>query len=764
MLPMTWGNLRSWWVISGLVLVVAALTAVPMVLKSAHVGWPTWLVTGFVVLAGVLLTVWKPLLSTRSDALTARTKIKVDQQARAEAMVRGLPSRKGHLLRVEQVISRAVLNIHEAIPLPAGSEMGLSADLPQYVTRDIDADLRTFLTARSSTGGFALLIGPAAAGKTRTAYEAVRHVMPRWRMLMPSTGTELNELVANRADLTRSVIWLNETQDFLTSSDPLTAATVRRLLADTARPVILIGTIWPDHYDQLRTMSGTALPATADNNTSPLPVLGAAPGQGAARSAGNEADAEGVGTTPRAAESPRRNARDVLDQARPFPMPRFSHDEWQRAIELAPADPRLEEAARHRHGGLGLTQILSAAPQLIHRWEQADTPYGQAVLTAAVTARRCGHPDTIPETVLEAMAAQLLTGHQRATAPPDWFPRALIWACRPLHHTGGIAPLRPHAQTIRQVDGYRVTDILTNHTAPTAPATAPDHLPDTLWNTLITAAAPDACFRIGYAANTSNRSPQTTTAWTRAAEAGDTHAMTGLGLLVYQQGDTDSAHLWLTRAAESGDTYAIAGLGLLLYQQGDTDGARTRWTQAARQGSTSAMGNLGSLLSEQGDIDGATTWYAQAAEAGDTHAMGKLGSLLSKQGDIDGARTWWTRAAEAGRTHAMVGLASILFEDGDVDGARTWWTQAAEAGDTTGMVGVGLILREQGDIDGARTWWTQAAQQGNLIAVQELGSLPCEHCDIDGATTSFTRATQASDTDAAAALAELRDDETGPPS
>ncbi|MFI0226959.1 hypothetical protein [Streptomyces lydicus] len=257
---MRWGTPRSWWMVSGLVLVVVALTAVPVVVKSAHVGGPVWLVPVVTAAAGVVLGVWKPLLSARGDALAARTRARAEQEALAVATLQTLPTRKGKVPRVEEVTSRAVLNIHEAIPLPAGTVAGPSADLPEYVPRDIDAALRAYVTQQSARGRFALLVGPAAAGKTRTAYEAVRQVLPRWRLLMPATGAELNALVAGGSDLARTVIWLNETQNFLTGSDPLTAVTVRRLLADEARPVILIGTIWP-RYDQLRT---TLPPPAAD--------------------------------------------------------------------------------------------------------------------------------------------------------------------------------------------------------------------------------------------------------------------------------------------------------------------------------------------------------------------------------------------------------------------------------------------------------------------------------------------------------------------
>ncbi|WP_413812641.1 tetratricopeptide repeat protein [Streptomyces sp. OE57] len=585
---MKWGKLRSLSGLSVLVLIVAGLTAVPGVVKAVHLPQPGWTVPIVLAVAGALLGLWKPLLSAHSDVHAARIKARADRENRASDAVRALPTRKDKVLRVEEVTSRAVLNIHKAIPLPAGAAgVGLSDELPEYVARDIDANLRTYLTARSTTGGFALLVGPAAAGKTRTAYEALRQVLPDWRLLMPATGAEANELAAAGVDLSHSVIWLNETQDFLTGSNPLSAATVRRLLADTARPVILIGTIWPDHYDQLR---GT--PEAPESRSVGDLAAGSQSTEGDQTLAGAEAG--------QPVETPGHNARDVLNQARPFAVSGFSGAEWERAAELARRGPRLALATTHRESRLGMTQILSAAPELIHRWEQADNPYGKAVLTAAVTARRCGHPDTIPNSVLKALAIHFLTGTQCATATATWYDDALDWACRPVHHAGDIAPLRPHAKTIGHIDGYRVTDILTHHTVPTAPAQLPDRLCAEVWDTLIATVTADACNSIGYAAYVNSQLPQATAAWTRAGEAGHSQAMFNLGVLLSDQGDNDGARIWWTRAAEQGHTSSMRAMGALLHRQDDTEGARTWYTRAADRGDTDLWEPLPSCYPTKG--------------------------------------------------------------------------------------------------------------------------------------------------------------------
>ncbi len=245
--------MRSGWPLAGLLLVVAAGTAVPAIIRAGHVPGPKWLAPAVVAVCGVVLMIAKPLLTTWTDALSARVRTRTDVQARARAAEGGLPSVGGQRPRVEQVTGRALLDIHEAIPLPAGSDEGLSPELPEYVTRDVDADLRTALKAQSRTGGFNLLVGPAAVGKTRCAYEALRAEVPRWELLMPADGAEVADLAAG--GLSHAVVWLNETQNFLTGPRPLTAATVRRLLADTTSPVILIGTIWPGLHRNQRSTS-----------------------------------------------------------------------------------------------------------------------------------------------------------------------------------------------------------------------------------------------------------------------------------------------------------------------------------------------------------------------------------------------------------------------------------------------------------------------------------------------------------------------------
>ncbi|MHA5050267.1 tetratricopeptide repeat protein [Streptomyces sp. SD15] len=717
---MRWRKLRPWFALVGPLLAVVMLTAAPAGVKAGELTWPKWLVAGVVAAGGVLVAVWAPLVKARTDTLAARTTRAAERDAQAEEALTRLPTLKGKVLLAKDVTDRALLGIHEAIPLPANSasKQGLSAELPTYVLRDIDADLRTALEARSKTGGFVLLVGPAAAGKTRCAYEAIQAVLPHWRLFMPPDAATLSELVTGGADLKHSVVWLNETQNFLTGPDHLKAATVRRILADTARPVILIGTIWPTTYDQLRTAA-----TTQDEN-----------------------DGEG--------QDLNRDAGEVLELARRFSLGSWSDQEWGRAEELFSVDPRIGQVLRHREQ-TGLAQMLSAAPELIHRWEQADSPFGQAVITAAVVARRCNHPAAVSVPVIEALAKEFLTGNERATAGEGWLAEALIWACQPVHHSGGIAPLQAFGETMGRIDGYEVSDILVDHLAQSAPVTQ-EQITPSIWESLAKWANSQACLPIGTEAYFAGMLATAASAWERAAESGSTDAMFNLGILLKDRSDTDGARTWWERAAESGSTDAMFNLGILLKDQGDTDGARTWYTRAADAGDTDAMFNLGILLQHQGDTDGARTWYNRAIDAGHTSAMFNLGNLLKDQGDTEGARTWYNRAADAGDTDAMFNLGSLLKDQGDTDGARTWWQRAADAGHTDAMFNLGILLEHQGDTEGARTWYNRAADTGHTDAMFNLGILLEHQGDTDGARTWWQRAADAGDTGAAAALSTLR--------
>ena len=303
------------------------------------------------------------------------------------------------------------LGVHAAISVP-----GVPDDvLPEYVPRDADAagsGVRARVAAAAERGGFVLLVGGSSVGKTRCAAEAVRVVLPDWWLVHPSGPDQVAALA--QVPSPRTVVWLNELQDYLDGEHGLTAAVVRALLN---HPAVIIGTLWPERY--------------AAYTTEPEP----------------------------GAADPHRQERQVLDLADVVRIaPAFSEAEQGRARVAAARDPRLRVALES--AGYGLTQTLAAAPQLVARWEDAQTasPYAWAVLTAALDMARLGARAPLSADLLRAAAPGYCTSQQQAEAPDNWFERALAYATAKLY--GAAAALSPVGSGMGQVAGYTVADYL----------------------------------------------------------------------------------------------------------------------------------------------------------------------------------------------------------------------------------------------------------------------------------------------------------------
>ena len=239
------------------------------------------------------------------------------EQAQA---VRALAGRR---VRVAEAHLR-LLGVHEAIRVA-----GVSDEVPpEYVPRDVDAaefGVRAKVTAAARRGGLVLLVGGSSVGKTRSAAEAVKEVLPEWWLVHPAGSAE----VATLADAppAHTVVWLDQLERYLDGEHGLTGAVVRALLG-APHPVVIIGTLWPDWYTVYATVPS---PGGAD---------------------------------------PHARERDVLGLAAVVRIgPVFSAAEQGRARAAAARDPRLRIALEA--AGYGLTQTLAAAPQLVARWEDA---------------------------------------------------------------------------------------------------------------------------------------------------------------------------------------------------------------------------------------------------------------------------------------------------------------------------------------------------------------------------------------------------------
>jgi hypothetical protein len=335
-------------------------------------------------------------------------------------------------VRAEDVDLRR-LGVHAAISVP-----GVPDDaLPEYVPRDADADVRARMAVAAERGGFVLLVGGSSVGKTRCAAEAVRALLPEWWLVHPAGPDQVAALA--QVPSPRTVVWLDELQDYLDGEHGLDGAVVRALL-NAPDPAVIIGTLWPDRYAAYTTV---APPGAAD---------------------------------------PHRRERQVLDLAAVIRIaPEFTGAERDRARAAAARDPRLEVALGS--AGYGLTQTLAAAPQLVARWEDARTasPYAWAVLTAALDAARLGAAAPLSADLLRAAAPGCCSSAQQAEAPQNWFEQALAYATGKLY--GAAAALSPAGAGIMgEVAGYIAADYLLQHASRERRY---EHVPVSTWDAVL---------------------------------------------------------------------------------------------------------------------------------------------------------------------------------------------------------------------------------------------------------------------------------------
>ena len=472
------------------------------------------------------------------------------------------------------------LGVHAAISVP-----GVPDDvLPEYVPRDIDAagsGVRAKVAAAARRGGFVLLVGGSSVGKTRCAAEAVRAVLPDWWLVHPAGPEQVAALA--EVPSPRTVVWLNELQDYLDSEHGLAGAVVRALLN---HPAVIIGTLWPDRY-----AAYTTVPA---------------PG----------------------APDPHRRERQVLDLADVVRIaPSFSPGEQERARAAAARDRRLAIALGT--AGYGLTQTLAAAPQLVARWENAD-PYAWAVLTAALDAARLGARSPLSADFLRAAAPGYCTSQQQAEAPGNWFGQALAYATGKLH--GVAAALCPAGAGMGKVAGYTAADYLIQHASRERRSA---RVPTSTWDAILTYVRdPADTSRLADSARNRLLYRYAIPLYNRAADVGDFRGAKRLAGLLRQRGDVDG----LRARADAGDTEAAVELAGLLAKRGELDEAVQILRARADAGDTEAAVELAGLLAKRGELDEAM----QILRAWDDSAAGDAAWRLD---ELLAGRATWTGCA-----------------------------------------------------------------------------------------------------------------------
>ncbi|MBV9352926.1 MAG: hypothetical protein JOZ23_15535, partial [Mycobacterium sp.] len=276
---------------------------------------------------------------------------------------------------------------------PAAIQTVLGGTVPEYVAREVDADLRGAIEAALGGAGSWMLVvvGASKIGKSRTLFEALTAcaVAERLQLVAPVHGDALRSLLDPGQPMpTRpkyAVLWLDDLEPFLAQG--VTWQTLRDW--QSSRPGWIVAA----------TYGGKGSELVAEAATGGLTTLGA----------------------------------DILQHAREITLHATS------SKEMGPLRGRLSDAdldAVRRHG---LAAYLVAGPALQrklttkrHAPGEPECPEGVAVVHAAVDWARCGRTDPISGDTLRALWPNFL---QAGITPDDRFAIGLEWALRPVAAT-----------------------------------------------------------------------------------------------------------------------------------------------------------------------------------------------------------------------------------------------------------------------------------------------------------------------------------------
>jgi hypothetical protein len=322
---------------------------------------------------------------------------------------------RGGRARPPAVLRRRLTTVADCDPHEIGVHRALTptgSALTTYVGRDVDPALNAAVTAARRNGGLLVLVGPTGAGKTRAAYEALLRTVPDFAVVRAVCGADPMGAIPSRA-----VVWCDDLAQLLTDKR---ATRALGTILKGPDPAIMVGALWPDQYQRYLV----------------LPRPGAA-------------DTHAL-------------QRQLLAHASVVDVPReLSARERANAKLAAECDPAVAAALASTDGGP--FQIIAGARHLVSRWRNAADPYGQALISAAVEARRCGVSTALKPERLRAAARRYLTPAQQAQAPPGWFESGLAYATATL--PGGVAAVIPVAWRLETGEpyGYVAADYLVSH-------------------------------------------------------------------------------------------------------------------------------------------------------------------------------------------------------------------------------------------------------------------------------------------------------------
>lgn len=621
-------------------------------------------------------------------------------------------SRDGKLPLVKDVLPTQ-MGVKRSIPPPKPGDENLAP----YVPRAADLGVRQVI----DNGGMALLHGRAAAGKSRTAFEAIRS-LPNFHLIVPTNAQSLRRLLDMGYVVKNAVVWLDDLERYLTP-DGFDVATLERLCPPNRRDVVVVATIRDEELARLH-QATTGMRAGNDA------VSLASAWNGSALVQRLEKDGRLIGIEQHLTDAERNSIGSAIE------------------------DPRIADALAAK---VGFGEYLAGGPAMMNRWSIGEGRLfhvGRALICAAVDCRRAGFLLPIPQGLLAQLYPLYLLASLRGRTDLPTAEVGLKWACSPVLGTSSC--LSPQEDS-----AYMVSDYLVDRTqAGDGPLTGLP-VPDEVWHAVLRDADPVWAIVIGASAYIHERRDIAELAWRASINGGESWAVPPLWDLLCDQDRYIEAERLVRPAAESGESFAIVLLGLTLFQLGHNDEGEEWLRRGAEAGDVQAMSALSFKLEANGHLEETVRLLQSAAEAGDHSATIVLGELLADEGRLDEARQWWRRgeewlrrAADSGDIHATVALGGVRVAQGRADEAESLLGRAVQAGDLDAMTLLSALLVDRGNLVEAERLLGKAAEAGDEAAMTMLGELLANSDRRNQAEQWWRRAADRGETTAMILLAE----------
>ncbi|MGY0017613.1 tetratricopeptide repeat protein [Streptomyces sp. YJ-C3] len=631
---------------------------------------------------------------------------------------------------LEGLSSYTPVPVASADPLDFGvyrAEANQDGQLPEYVSRNTDAEIRRRISEVHTNGGFVLISGDSTAGKTRSAFEGLMAECPGSKIWAPTDGPDLvRNLRAAIEQQDDCFIWLDDLERYI-GPDGLTPTTLAVMKKFKLRS---IATIRAEQYRRLTPMQNTA----------------------------HRLDDVG-----------RHNALGsrVLDQLHPIVLDRRWHEsELARAREVR--DSRVTSAVAHSRL-FGVAEYMAAGPRLFQEWSLAGgpggSPRGAALVAAAVDLARAGITSEVPINVLLELHEAYLNKMGGDLLRPEGVQEALEWAT--LRRYGITSLLLP----IRAGSHYRVFDYLPDALARSSEP--PEILTEAWQAALEYGDQASLSYHVGMAAvqhrqwgiaekawsNDLEKNPiparinlgrvylkldktvEAKSTWQEAVDLGSIDAAIYLGSQYEREGRIATAVSLFRIGAEKNDAHATYHLA---YALPDDKEAIEWWHRIANDTSTDSSGgaahNLAQAYARQGDKESSSKWWKIGAERGNAYAMNNLGVDLRNKGFRPEALEWFKKAAEAGNSRAFVNWGDLVAKRGDREKAKELIETAITLGDNAAYHRLALLYLDAGENMKADECWRKGYEASDSMCAYNYGVSLKNGGFLEGAKEAFRAA------------------------